>query len=273
MNAELELNDLTLKSIIELVHRHTGITMSEKKKSLLQSRLRPRLRELSLPTYEAYISYLSSHQEETDNFIDLVTTNETFFFRTQRVWDFFNGRFLPEWFKQNPHEVLKIWSGASSSGEEVYSLVISLLEFKEKNAGFRFELIASDISKEILREAAAAQYGARSVEGLKKYNPQWFEKYIKTSGSHWTVTDEVKKNVNFFCHNLFHGAVKKKHFDIIFLRNVMIYFNNEDQEKILRFMSEALKSNGVLVLGESESISRLNSPFLFKEPLVYVNPK
>lgn len=273
MTIDLELNDLTLKSIIELVYKHTGITMSDKKKSLLQSRLRPRLRELSLGSYEAYISYLSSHKEETDSFIDLVTTNETFFFRTQRVWDYFNQKFLPEWFKKNPNETLRMWSGASSSGEEVYSLVISLLEFKAKNPGFKFELVASDISKEILREASAAIYGARSVEGLKKYNPEWFAKYIKTHESSWTVIDEVKKNVSFQCHNLFNGPLKKNYFDIVFLRNVMIYFNDVDQEKVLGFMSESLKSGGVLALGESESISRLKSKFEFVEPLVYANNK
>ena len=266
--AELDLEGNILVEMLKMVHHHTGISMTEKKKNLLQSRLRPRLRELSLESYEAYLSYLRDHREEIQVFIDCVTTNETFFFRTHRVWDFFLKQYLPDWHKSHPNDTLKIWSGASSSGEEPYSLAICLTEFKLLHPEFKYELVASDISTEILSEAAQAQYDERSVQGMMKYRPDWYTKYVRSVGQKWTIDESIKKQVKFFQHNLFTASTLKE-IDIIFLRNVMIYFNNEDQVAVLKHMSKALTKSGYLVLGESESISRFETEFKYVEPLVY----
>lgn len=273
MLSEIDLNDSTLKSVLEMVFKYTGITMNEKKRSLLQSRLRPRLRELSLKSYEEYVNYLKTTQSEVEIFIDCVTTNETFFFRTHRVWDFFNKRFLPEWYASHKGETLKIWSAASSSGEEIYSLGICALEFQLTHPDFKFELVASDISQEILGKAQAGIYGERSVDGLKKYNPVWYQKYIETTGDKWKIKDQVKGLVKFGPHNLMTAPKLKSYFDIVFLRNVMIYFQDPEQKLILKNVTQSLKANGHLVLGESESINRLETELKFLEPLVYTYGK
>lgn len=269
---DLELGEATLGVVLKLVHKHTGITMSEKKKALLQSRLRPRLRELKLVSYEEYVSYLEGHTAEIQTFIDCVTTNETSFCRTPRVWDYFNQKFLVSWFKDHSHETLKVWSAASSSGEEIYSIAISCLEFKAKHPEFKFELVATDISQEIILAAQDGVYGARSIEGIHKYHPDWLAKYFsKIDDSHWRINPEVKKHVKFSQHNLMTVFPQKKVFDIVFLRNVMIYFQEADQKKVLSHMQGALKNQGILILGESESIGRYELKLSFLEPLVYKN--
>ena len=270
--AELELCEETLGVVLKLVHKHTGITMNEKKKALLQSRLRPRLRELKLVSYEDYVSYLEGHKDEVQTFIDRVTTNETYFYRTPRVWDYFNQKYLTAWFKAHPHETLKVWSGASSSGEEIYSIAICCLEFKQQHPEFKFELHATDISQEIIQTAQNGLYAARSIEGVQKYHPDWLAKYFsKLDETHWKISPEVKKHVKFSQHNLMSAYPQKKNFDIIFLRNVMIYFQESDQKKVLAHMQDALKNQGILVLGESESIGRYELKLTFMEPLVYRN--
>ncbi|WPU63615.1 CheR family methyltransferase [Peredibacter starrii] len=264
MLTELDLEEPVLSEMLKTVHRYTGINMTEKKKNLLQSRLRPRLRELSLTSYEAYLVYLSAHKEEIETFIDRVTTNETFFFRTHRVWDFFLKQFLPDWMAKHPGETLKLWSAASSSGEEAYSLAICLAQYPD----LKFEICASDISKEILGDAQKALYEERSVQGIQKYRPDWYVKYVTSVGPKWTIQDSIKKQVKFFQHNLL-TPVNLQNMDIIFLRNVMIYFNDQDQKTVLKHMAKALKKDAYLILGESESISRFETEFKYVEPLVY----
>lgn len=140
-----------LEKVLALVYKHTGITMTENKKTLLQGRLRPRIRVLNLNSYAEYLTYLESHKDETQTFINLVTTNETFFFRTQRVWDYFNKELLPNWMKENPKKTLRIWSAAASTGAEIYSIGICCEEFRQKNPTFNFSLIGTDISTEVLK--------------------------------------------------------------------------------------------------------------------------
>lgn len=268
MFSSLEINEDTLKDLITLVFKHTGITMTERKKNLLQSRLRPRLRELGLKSYESYVDYLNQTPTEIEFFVDQVTTNETYFFRTPRVWDYLNKRFLPTWYQAHKGETLRVWSAASSSGEEIYSIAICLTEFQLLHPDFKFELFASDISKEILTSAQAGIYGERSVEGIKKYNPLWFDKYVIAKNGHWEVVERLK-SIKFFSHNLLQKSQHKDLFDLVFLRNVMIYFKDSEQAQILNQVRSSMKKNAPLVLGESESIARLTSDFKFEEPLVY----
>ncbi len=226
------MDHATLVKVIGMVHKLTGITMAEHKKTLLQSRLRKRMRELQIATYTDYLDFLAKTPDETQNFINVVTTNETTFFRTPKVWSYFRDEFLPEWYKNNPKTILTLWSAASSSGEEAYSLSIVCSEFKLKNAGFDFKILATDISSSVLAEAASAEYNDRAVEFFRKSHPDLFAKYFKTKEDNLhAVCGEIKKKVQFLPHNLF--TVKKEQFDIVFLRNVLIYFSSEDQEKVL----------------------------------------
>lgn len=263
-----EMDDKTLQRVIKKVHLLTGISMNRQKKPMMQSRLRRRMRELSLASYEEYMNYLDRTIDETQKFINIMTTNETFFFRTPRIWEYFQKEFLPEWHKNNPNGVLKIWSAASSSGEEGYSIAIACTEFKLKHPSFNFQVFGSDISSDVLEEATNAEYFEKSVEFLKRSQMPLFEKYFTVKAEKtYQVNAEIKKKVQFSSHNLF--TVKKEQFDIVFLRNVLIYFSSEDQEIVLRNISKSLKNDGTLIIGESESLNRLNTSYEFKAACIY----
>ncbi len=269
LNLLADMNAATVQRVIKKVHQLTGISINEQKKTMMQSRLRRRMRELMIDTYEAYMDYLDKTAGESEFFINIMTTNETFFFRTPRVWEHFQKEFLPEWHKNNPNGVLKIWSAASSSGEEAYSIAISCNEFKNAHPTFDFRVQGSDISSDVLREATGGVYAEKSIEFMRRSHPALFEKYFtEKKEKMFEVSLDIKKRVLFQPHNLF--TVKKEMFDIIFLRNVLIYFTSEDQEAVLRNVAKSLKEEGTLMIGESESLNRLDTPYEFKSACVYV---
>lgn len=267
---ESDISEPDLKEMIALVYQHTGITMTDKKKSLLIRRLGTRLKALSLITFREYLSYLSSHPSEVNEFINRVTTNETFFFRTQRVWDYFSNDFLPQWYSRSRGKTLKIWSAASASGEEAYSIAMLCQEFRMKNPGFQFQITATDISIEVLGQAEKGIYDGRSMNDLKARFPQLVSKYFaEISPEVYQINSEIRSFVRLSVHNLFHEPKTKEAFDIVFLRNVMIYFKSEDQEKVLRNVFATLVSGGILILGESESLARFQTKYEFIAPLIY----
>ena len=247
--------------------------MASNKRTLLQGRLRPRIRTLGLSSYEQYFVYLTEHKSEIQTFINLVTTNETSFFRTQRVWDFFSKEFLPSWAERHRKEPLRIWSAAASSGEEVYTIAICCEEFRARNQSFSYQLLGTDISTNVLAIAEKGEYQGRSIDAFLSSNKQTFGKYLTPVGDAFRVADHVRGKIRFSTHNLFQQFPQANSFNIVFLRNVLIYFEPEDQEKVLQNVSRALLDNGTLVIGESESLSRLKTPFQFKSPLIYENRK
>lgn len=265
----VDLDSSSLEKVLSLVYKLTGISMGTNKKTLIQGRLRPRIRKLGLENYVKYLEYLNSNKDEIQIFINLVTTNETSFFRTHRVWEYFNKDFLPTWWAKNPKKILKIWSGASSSGEEVYTIGICCEEFKLKNAGFSYQIFGSDISSEMLSIAEQAEYSGRSIEAFKTSNRPLFDKYMQQNGQMFKVLFDVKSKIRFGIHNLFTLPKERNHFDIIFLRNVLIYFEPADIEKVLANIGKGIVGKGILIIGESESLSSLQTPFKYKLPLVY----
>lgn len=263
-----EMGHDTLLKVIEKIHLLTGITISEQKKTMIQSRLRKRMRHLSLATFEEYIDWVDKDKNEVQEFINVVTTNETSFFRTPRIWDYFQVDFLPKWYAANPDRQLKIWSAAASSGEEGFSLAICCMEFQRKNPKFDFKIIATDISTTVLDEAQKGVFGSRSVEFLRKSKPQVFENYFSAvEDGFFKISSVLKPKVSFTTHNLF--TLKKDCFDIVFLRNVLIYFNSNDQEKVLSNVAHSILENGMLVIGESESLNRLDTPYEFHQACIY----
>lgn len=277
----LELDDKDLKQLIEMVHQMTGITMAEHKKTLLQGRLRPRLRELKITSFLEYIRFLKSNKEEAASFINLVTTNETSFFRTPKVWEFFNKDFLPKWIAAHPKNKLKIWSGAASTGEEIYSIGISCQEFKAKNPLFDYQILGTDINTEVLEKAEKGIYSGRSIEAFKTNQSGLFNSYLQkvqgeeTSQDYRVTSTDVRARIKFGTHNLFTPPPGTETYDIVFLRNVLIYFEKKDQEIVLNYIEKSLVKGGTLILGESESLGGIKTNFQFLSPLIYekkVNP-
>ncbi|MEK2690291.1 CheR family methyltransferase [Bdellovibrio sp. GT3] len=268
--AERLISGPTLRRLLSLVKKHTGIYMEERKRELLLGRIRPRMKELGLSSAEAYIDYLENHKDEIQKFVNSVTTNETIFFRTPAIWDFFGGDFLKSWFQKNAGETLRIWSAAASTGEESASIGIMCEEFKRLNPRFHYRIYASDIDTDVLEGARKGVYKERSMEDLRKRSPDIFNRYFKGRDSaELQLHPSVMANIEFFQHNLHSRGTRTAFFDVVFLRNVLIYFNEPDQELVLKNMHASLKPQGVLIIGEAESLARLNTSFEYTKPLIY----
>jgi len=265
----MELNPTILAALIVLVRKHTGIAMTERKSVLLERRLRPRLQALSLNSYQEYLDRVECDGAEIPHFIDLVTTNDTLFFRTPQVWDYFSGQFLPEWWRAHHGKTLNIWSAAAASGEELYSIAMLCEQFKLATPGFRYHIHATDISQQMLVLADAGHYEGRSVERLQSSHPELYKKYFITAGKGVRVPDELKKNVTFAQHNLLRPLRPAQRFDLIFLRNVLIYFDIEHQQAVLQQARHSMAPHARLILGESETISRLETAYQFEQSMIY----
>lgn len=173
MDSSAGLNPATLSALIALVRKHTGIAMTERKSVLLEGRLRPRMQALAIGSYQAYLDKVEQDRSEIPHFIDLVTTNDTLFFRTPQVWDYVEQEFLPQWWQAHPGGCLKVWSAAASSGEELYSMAMLCEEFQAAHPGFTYRIHATDISRQVLEQARAGDYAGRSVERILSTHPDW----------------------------------------------------------------------------------------------------
>jgi chemotaxis protein methyltransferase CheR len=266
---EASLSPSTLTALIALVRKHTGIAMTERKSVLLDRRLRPRMQALDIASYQAYLDKVEQDRAEVPHFIDLVTTNDTLFFRTQQVWDYVEQDFLPQWWRAHPGQRLKVWSAAASSGEELYSMAMLCEEFQSVTPGFSYRIHATDISGQILAAARAGCYGGRSVERIRTSHPDWVRKYFNAVDGGLQVVDGLKKNVELARHNLLTPLKPQQQFDLVFLRNVLIYFDQEHQQAVLQQARLSMAPHARIILGESESISGLNTAFQFDRPMVY----
>ncbi|MFG1501244.1 protein-glutamate O-methyltransferase CheR [Halobacteriovorax sp. XZX-3] len=263
----MELNSNQMEKIIDLVHFHTGITISPSKKSMLQGRIRQRLKALELESYDDYIAYLQTDINEKQEFINIITTNETTFFRTEKVWKYFQEEFLINWKNSLP---VKIWSAASSTGEEAYSIAMSCEEHKKIKSSFQYEIVGTDISTKVLKYAQDARYSGRNITNFKERHTKLFQTYFNEDDDFAEVVPELRKNTSFSSHNLFSipkGNIAQ--FDIVFLRNVLIYFKQEDQKQVINNISRAMKPGAILILGESESLNGLSSEFEYVHPQTY----
>lgn len=264
------LNDKCLNDFIKLIHELTGITIASNRNSMVEGRLKKRLSTLGLSSYENYLKLVREDTAEQVNFIDLVTTNETYFYRTPRVWDYIEKKLLPEWFSLHPKTVFTAWSAASSSGEEAHTLGVICQAFKDKNPTFLYQITGTDISKEMVDLCQRGHYSGRSIEFFKTNRPELFEKYLtKAHGENFQVIPEIKSRLKFHQHNLFQSLRNNDRFNLVLIRNVLIYFKGSDQEKVISLIGPKMTEDGVMIIGESESLTHINTNFKSLEPLVY----
>ncbi len=260
-----DLDNACFDKYVKVVHNVTGITLLPNRKTMLCGRLKKRIIQLSMNSYEEYLSYIIKNDSEKDTLINLVTTNETYFYRTPRVWDFFTQRYLPE----NKNSI-NIWSAASSTGEEAYTLAVMCENFKNDNKSFDYKILGTDISSDVIDVCNNGKYNGRSIKRFQDSKPVLFDQYMKGNNeSGYSVAPNIRKNITFKVHNIFSDLSGNNTFDIIFLRNVLIYFKKEDQITLLNHIKNYLHPDGFLVIGESESIVRLGTDFILHEPLIY----
>lgn len=262
----------------KLIYKLAGIHLRDSKIALVSNRLRKRLKALELSSYREYYDYIARNdtkaQNEIAHFIDAITTNETYFFRHETDFDFLRATVIPEVEKrqQGRSKSIKIWSSASSTGEEPYSIAMTVAEALDELPGWNIQILASDINMTVLNSAEKAVYGPYAVSRLNNYainkyfdrqksaTPAGEEKYI--------VKPHYRKMVKFKRHNLKESMNLMK-FDCIFCRNVLIYFDNESKTHVIHNLYNALNDGGYLILGHAESLMRIKSNFKYVRPSIY----
>lgn len=253
-----------------LIHQIAGIHLSDAKQVLLVGRLQRRLRHLELDSFGQYYRYVTSreHPAELQTMVDLLTTNETFFFREPEHFDFLKNTILPQHGGPDP---FRLWCAASSSGEEAYSLAMVLAEGLGDSA---WEIIGSDISASVLARARAGHYPLERNEGIP---PALLKKYclegVRSQAGTFLVGAPIRQRVNFQQINLTHPIPAALGlFDVVFLRNVMIYFNRETKQQVLDHLLPHLKPAGYFIIGHAETLNGLTTSLRMVNPTIYRNP-
>jgi chemotaxis protein methyltransferase CheR len=272
MSHEIEdtLSDACFAEFLRLIHSMTGITISESRKSMVISRLRKRLIANSLTRFDEYLTVVRKNADEVPHFINSITTNETYFYRTPRVWTYLTDEFVPQWINTNPGRPLRLWSAAASTGEEAYTAGVLLEAIRERNKTFDYRIVGTDISTRVIGVAQKGLYSGRAIERFQAAHPDMFRRHMHgTEEEGFSVSSVIQERLKFQTQNLFKPSLQTKGFDIVLLRNVLIYFTKPDQEQVLKNIHQAMDPNGVLVIGESESLSSLATGFKSVAPFVY----
>ena len=248
-----------------LIFDIAGIDLKENKKTLVASRLQKRLIHYALNTYGEYFTLLNEDKtgKEKQVMVDLLTTNETYFFREPAHFDF-----LTDVLNNRPaggH--FRIWSAASSSGQEAYSMAMILADKLGKSP---WEVVGTDLSSRVLATARTGVYSMMRTEGI---TPDYLRRFcLKGSGPHegeLLIIPELRSRVTFTHANLNAVLPNLGQFDVIFLRNVMIYFNDDTKRTIIKRILELLKPNGHLIVGHSESLKGLSDGVVAIKPTIY----
>lgn len=265
-----DMDPALLGHALALVRQHTGITMAPTKQSMLQSRLRQRMRALKIGSYDAYIRYLLDSADERQRFIDVVTTHHTTFFRTPRIWQHVREDFLPKWLESHPKKTLRAWSAAASSGEEACTIAMCCEEARRNHPDFSWEINATDIALDVLQRAETGVYSGNSTAAFHTGYPELFERYnTLNSPDRFQLADDLRRRITYAQHNLLDDSPWRDRFDLIFLRNVLIYFKQDVIETVVRNIAPALREGGLLIIGEAESLAAMNVPFAFVRPQIY----
>ncbi len=271
-----KLSDDEFKRLSEFIYREYGIKMPPAKKIMLQGRLQKRLRELEITSFKEYVDYVFSKEgqdNEIIHMIDVVSTNKTDFFREPVHFEFLSQQVVPEFAQKTGLKYpMKIWSAGCSSGEEPYTIAIVLMECKEKFNNLDFQILGTDISTRILQTAIDAIYKENRIEGiplhiLKKY----FLKSKDRTNPTVRLVPEIRKKVSYMRVNLMEPAYPVPElYDVIFCRNVLIYFDRLTQENVIKKLCTYLKTDGYFFLGHSESITGMTVPLKQIKPTIFV---
>jgi chemotaxis protein methyltransferase CheR len=261
------LDDREFKQFQTMIHRIAGISLSEPKKNLVVGRLLQRIKKLGLTTFGAYFDRLSGDRTELQVAVDLLTTNETYFFREPRHMDFLADHVLPQHGEQR---TFRVWSAASSSGEESYTLAMVLAD---KLGEGRWEVLGSDISTRVLDKARQAHYALERVEGIPgPYLKRFCLKGTGRQEGTFLVKPELCRHVSFHQVNLIKPLPALGQFDAIFLRNVMIYFDMETKRRVVRSLLPLLRAGGYFFISHSETLNGVNDELKMVRPSIYRKP-
>ena len=245
----------------KLLRDHSGLDLSADKQYLIESRLLPLARKAGLPGISELVQKMKGGSASvTTQVVEAMTTNETFFFRDKVPFDHFRDSIMPEILKARAsRKSIRIWCAAGSTGQEPYSLAMCLKEMSAALAGWRVEILATDLSQEVLEKSRAGIYSQFEVQrGLPI---QMLVKYFKQSGELWQVNADIRAMVQHRQLNLLHDFSQLGIFDVIFCRNVLIYFDQDTKIDIFNRLAKVTEPDGFLALGAAETVVGLTDVF------------
>jgi len=251
---EFVFSEADFRHLVQLAYQYAGISLSESKRNLLYSRLSRRLRILGMATFEEYRDLLESDQREVENFINSISTNHTKLFREAHHFDHMRTHVVVPFVQkaaQTGNRRLRIWSAGCSSGEEPYTIGVVLKREIRDFRGYDVRILATDIDTDILAKAGRGEFASATVDEV----PKTYAEYFKRAGDKVVVDAEVKSLIAFRQLNLMNDPWPfKGMFDVIFCRNVMIYFDGPTKAKLIQRFVRQIKPGGWLYIGHSESL-------------------
>jgi chemotaxis protein methyltransferase CheR len=267
-DVELSLSDRDLGRIVRLVYDRSGITLHEGKKSLVVARLQKRLRANGFTSFGAYVKHVEDDPggEEIVALLDAIATNHTYFFREEQHFDLLV-KTAAAWQARNGAAKFRIWSAASSTGEENYTMTMAL---DDRVPGLDFSIMGSDISTKALAAARAGVYKLAGVQGLpREVLKKHFEKGMGAQEGLARVSAGVRKRNTFRHLNLLDITDLGERYEVIFCRNVMIYFDKQVQQRVVTMLERHLEPGGLLFISHSESLNGLTHGLRWIAPAVY----
>lgn len=273
------LSESLFQQFSTLVYQEAGINLHDGKKALLEARLAKRLRATGIASPKDYLEFILSEagRGEYVKFFDAVSTNLTFFFREPNHFEFLEKSALPEILERNRREGIsriRIWSAGCSTGEEPYSIAMTVLASLAHPGRWDIRVLATDISTRVLSTARAGIYEKSKLTHVPAaWRQRFFEPVANGQASkNYRVSGELSKIIAFRRLNLMDPFPFSGLFDVIFCRNVMIYFDKKTQESLIQKMSAYLHSGGYFFVGHSESLTGLKHPLRYVKPAVYRKP-
>jgi len=255
MNSQISEDEFRL--FRDLIHRECGLYFGDNKRAFLSSRIGKRLTAKSMGSFYRYYRYLKEggreQEEELLRLLDILTINETAFFRNGPQFEFLEDVVLPELAEEKKKRgdfLFRIWSAGCSTGEEPYSIAVSALESLTPRSAWEIRVYASDLSLTALERADQGVYPEAKLQGV---GPERGSRYFVESANGFRIRDEIKRLVIYDFHNLKHENGLRD-LDVIFCRNVLIYFDPDEQQRVVAKLVRALKPGGYLFLGHSESV-------------------
>lgn len=271
------LNADDLRRFCDFLYKRTGILYGESKRFYIERRLADRMQRTGTNTFSAYMAVVRAGGAETEQLINSFTVNETYYYRDDSQLRCLSRSLLPDIVStRRPGDLVRIWSVPCSTGEEPYSIAIWLLENWELVDAYNIEIVGSDIDTRVLREATLGEYGERSLSRLP---PDIVKRYFHTAGDgRWQIINDLRESVKFTQANLVDSVTTtaQGRFDIIFCRNVLIYFDEASRLAASHNLFQALNHGAYICLGHSESMSRISDRFdlrRFEDAIVYQRPE
>lgn len=263
------LKDSEFERFRQFIHERAGINLAPHKRQMVSARLQRRLHHLGLHSFDAYLDrvFAPGQDLERQQLIDLLTTNETYFYREPAHFDYLREQVLPS-YRGRP---LHLWSAACSSGEEVYTLAMVLADVLGTTG--EWQLLGTDISQRVL---AQARQGIYPLERARHLPRAWLERYclkgVRAQSGNLLIDPKLKARVKLEPHNLLQPRRDGEQFEIIFLRNVLIYFDLPTKQRVISRLCAALRPGGLLFISHVESLHGLNAPLAMIRPSIFQRP-